>query len=122
MVSRSTLPQSKSWMKTPRWVSERWRTSPGRDCWTSPHAPSAGAVSHSARPGTPTSAPHVQPADPAQASLPDSTRTEAARPLVGPIEVTDGVAGVIDPDVLWSCTTCGACVQQCPVDLENVYH
>ena len=23
--------------------------------------------------------------------------------------------GVIDPDVLWSCTSCGACVQQCPV-------
>ncbi len=29
-------------------------------------------------------------------------------------------AGVIDPDVLWSCTTCGACVQQCPVDIEHV--
>lgn len=29
-------------------------------------------------------------------------------------------AGVIDPDVLWACTTCGACVQQCPVDIEHV--
>lgn len=29
-------------------------------------------------------------------------------------------SGVIDPDVLWSCTTCGACVQQCPVDIEHV--
>jgi Fe-S oxidoreductase len=29
---------------------------------------------------------------------------------------------VIDPDVLWSCTTCGACVQQCPVDIEHVDH
>lgn len=29
-------------------------------------------------------------------------------------------AGVVDPDVLWSCTTCGACVQQCPVDIEHV--
>ena len=35
---------------------------------------------------------------------------------------SDGVAGVIDPDVLWSCTTCGACVQQCPVDIEHVDH
>jgi Fe-S oxidoreductase len=26
----------------------------------------------------------------------------------------------IDPDVLWSCTTCGACVEQCPVDIEHV--
>ncbi|GIG69817.1 (Fe-S)-binding protein [Phytomonospora endophytica] len=43
---------------------------------------------------------------------------EAERPLVGP--VADG--GVIDPDVLWSCTTCGACVEQCPVDIEHVDH
>src|SRR6478609_2594814 len=31
----------------------------------------------------------------------------------------DGGA-VIDEDVLWSCTTCGACVEQCPVDIEHV--
>ncbi len=30
------------------------------------------------------------------------------------------VPGVIAPDVLWSCTTCGACVEQCPVDIEHV--
>jgi Fe-S oxidoreductase len=30
------------------------------------------------------------------------------------------VPGVIDPDVLWSCTTCGACVEECPVDIEHV--
>ncbi len=30
------------------------------------------------------------------------------------------VPGVIDPDVLWSCTTCGACVEQCPVDIEHI--
>ncbi len=29
---------------------------------------------------------------------------------------------VIDTDVLWSCTTCGACVEQCPVDIEHVDH
>jgi Fe-S oxidoreductase len=32
------------------------------------------------------------------------------------------VGGVIEPDVLWSCTTCGACVDQCPVDIEHVDH
>jgi Fe-S oxidoreductase/NADH:ubiquinone oxidoreductase subunit 6 (subunit J) len=26
----------------------------------------------------------------------------------------------IDPDVLWSCTTCGACVEECPVDIEHI--
>jgi Fe-S oxidoreductase len=43
---------------------------------------------------------------------------QALRPLVGTAEV----GGVIDPDVLWSCTTCGACVEQCPVDIEHVDH
>lgn len=32
------------------------------------------------------------------------------------------VGDVIDPDVLWACTTCGACVEQCPVDIEHVDH
>jgi Fe-S oxidoreductase len=50
---------------------------------------------------------------------------EAERPLVGE---TEGVAwhpdggAIIDNDVLWSCTNCGACVQQCPVDIEHVDH
>ncbi|AEA28653.1 (Fe-S)-binding protein [Pseudonocardia benzenivorans] len=43
---------------------------------------------------------------------------QAARPLVGTAEQH----GVIDPDVLWSCTSCGACVEQCPVDIEHVDH
>jgi Fe-S oxidoreductase len=30
------------------------------------------------------------------------------------------VPNVIEPDVLWSCTTCGSCVEQCPVDIEHV--
>ena len=24
--------------------------------------------------------------------------------------------------MLWSCTTCGACVEQCPVDIEHIDH
>ncbi|MEV2237691.1 (Fe-S)-binding protein [Micromonospora sp. NPDC049891] len=43
---------------------------------------------------------------------------EAEKPLIGDAES----GGVIDPDVLWSCTTCGACVEQCPVDIEHVDH
>ncbi|WP_245627640.1 (Fe-S)-binding protein [Actinomadura oligospora] len=30
--------------------------------------------------------------------------------------------GVIHPDVLWACTNCGACVEQCPVDIEHIDH
>ena len=50
---------------------------------------------------------------------------EVERALVG---ATEGEAweptggGIIDPDVLWSCVTCGACVEQCPVDIEHVDH
>jgi len=47
-----------------------------------------------------------------------STIEQALRPLVG--DLASG--GVIDPDVLWSCTTCGACVEQCPVDIEHIDH
>lgn len=52
---------------------------------------------------------------------------EVARPLVGDTGdewfymPEDGTA-VIDSDVLWNCTSCGACVQQCPVDIEHVDH
>ncbi|MDQ6938475.1 MAG: (Fe-S)-binding protein, partial [Actinomycetota bacterium] len=47
-----------------------------------------------------------------------SNPAQYERPLVGTLEQ----GGVIDPDVLWSCTTCGACVEQCPVDIEHIDH
>jgi len=50
--------------------------------------------------------------------LPERTKQEALRPLVGDADSH----GVIDPDVLWSCTNCGACVQECPVDIEHIDH
>ena len=56
--------------------------------------------------------------DEERAKLPKDVLAEAARPLVGPA----AQGGVIDPDVLWSCVTCGACVEQCPVDIEHVDH
>ncbi len=56
--------------------------------------------------------------DDARAALPDAVKAEANRPLVG----TAAASGVIDPDVLWSCTTCGACVEECPVDIEHIDH
>ncbi|WP_107773786.1 heterodisulfide reductase-related iron-sulfur binding cluster [Nocardioides sediminis] len=52
---------------------------------------------------------------------------EAARPLVGDtgdewFYMPEDGSAVIDSDVLWNCTSCGACVQQCPVDIEHVDH
>ena len=56
--------------------------------------------------------------DEAREKLPDAVKFEAGRPLVG----TEAEHGVIDPDVLWSCTNCGACVEECPVDIEHIDH
>lgn len=58
-------------------------------------------------------------------ALPDHVKAEAQRELVGATEgdpSTPSGGAVIDPDVLWSCVSCGACVQQCPVDIEHVDH
>jgi Fe-S oxidoreductase len=56
--------------------------------------------------------------DEARERLPDAVKAEAQRPLVGDASA----GGVIDPDVLWSCTNCGACVHECPVDIEHIDH
>jgi Fe-S oxidoreductase len=50
--------------------------------------------------------------------LPDAVKAEAERPLVG----DEAANGVIHPDVIWSCTNCGACVEECPVDIEHIDH
>jgi Fe-S oxidoreductase len=50
--------------------------------------------------------------------LPDAVKAEAERPLIGDVSVN----GVMHPDVIWSCTNCGACVEECPVDIEHIDH
>ncbi|HUC56208.1 MAG TPA: (Fe-S)-binding protein [Streptosporangiaceae bacterium] len=60
----------------------------------------------------------LAPSDEAREKLPQAVKDEAGRPLVG----TADDNGVIDPDVLWSCTNCGACVHECPVDIEHIDH
>jgi Fe-S oxidoreductase len=54
----------------------------------------------------------------ARDQLPQAVKNEAERPLVGALTSH----GVIEPDVLWSCTNCGACVEECPVDIEHIDH
>ncbi|GAA2139286.1 hypothetical protein GCM10009844_07990 [Nocardioides koreensis] len=75
-------------------------------------------------------APYLQAAEGDRAGLLEGNDTltlEAERPLVGEtgddwFYMPENGSAVIDPDVLWSCTSCGACVQQCPVDIEHVDH
>ena len=81
------------------------------------------AVAQAPRPGT--ARPRVRQgalaagrSDEQRAGLSDAVKAEAERPLVG----GEDVNGVIDPDVLWSCTNCGACVEECPVDIEHIDH
>jgi len=56
--------------------------------------------------------------DEAREALPEAVKAEAARPIIGDEESH----GVIHPDELWSCTNCGACVEECPVDIEHIDH
>jgi Fe-S oxidoreductase len=76
-----------------------------------------GAAATGVEPGAPDSA-HVGVPESGFARVPAHGQPQVDRPLVGTAEE----GGVIDPDVLWSCTTCGACVEQCPVDIEHVDH
>lgn len=37
-----------------------------------------------------------------------------------PDSAPDLVGGLISPETIWACTTCGSCEQECPVFIENV--
>ena len=66
---------------------------------------------------------HALAAAPADASRATATAPRPrSRSSSVPLIADEAAYGVIDPDVLWSCTTCGACVNQCPVDIEHVDH
>ena len=70
--------------------------------------------------------------------LTPEVRTEVERPFIGSREGSDHSADdgytfdghrstgaelpIIDQEALWACTTCGACVNQCPVDIEHIDH
>ena len=49
-------------------------------------------------------------------------RILAARDAGEAYEKVALVPDVLDEEVIWSCTTCGACMQECPVDIEHIDH
>jgi Fe-S oxidoreductase len=54
-------------------------------------------------------------------NLRDQVFDEGPRLLEDPnAEATPLVPGVVDDEVVWSCTTCGACMHECPVDIEHI--
>ena len=48
------------------------------------------------------------------------TGEEAFQQLVGQLEPLNPT--VVEDEVIWDCTTCGACVQACPVNIEHIDH
>jgi Fe-S oxidoreductase len=54
------------------------------------------------------------------ASAPELLKDGDGEPGADSVAAKPLVPDVIEDDVLWSCTTCGACVEQCPVDIEHV--
>ena len=74
------------------------------------------------------SAPYLQSAANASTEPAGHTSTTGYVPLPGAgdghagLDVLTLVGDVVDPQALWDCTMCGACVQQCPVDIEHVDH
>lgn len=79
----------------------------------------AAAVAPALRRGDAT----VPPASPHTSDVLGALRSSLATGPDGVLAAPgDLVPLVISPDVLWSCTTCGACVDQCPVDIEHVDH
>ncbi len=74
----------------------------------------------------------------ALAAVSPEVREQVERPFIGPRDGSDHSADdgytfdghrttglelpIIDEEALWACTTCGACVNQCPVDIEHIDH
>ena len=74
----------------------------------------------------------------ALASVSEEVRAQVERPFIGSREGSEHSAEdgytfdghrttglelpIIDQEALWACTTCGACVNQCPVDIEHIDH
>ncbi len=56
--------------------------------------------------------------------LRDHVSTQAERVLSaragGAVELQPLVPAAVDDEVVWDCVTCGACVRECPVDIEHV--
>jgi Fe-S oxidoreductase len=47
---------------------------------------------------------------------------QARRADGGAVDAVPLNPGVVEDEVVWSCVTCGACMQECPVNIEHVDH
>ena len=97
-------------------IKKSTRISPGSTCWTSTPAPTAAAARTIARPTgssgrSPRASSRSRPATTASGATRCDGPAEPSAPLIG---------GIYTEDEIWSCTTCGACEQECPVGIEYI--
>ncbi len=53
-------------------------------------------------------------------SRPADTLASAPEDAPAVIPLIDGMEGNVSTDAIWACTTCGACMEKCPVFIEHV--
>lgn len=53
-------------------------------------------------------------------SRPGDTLASAVKDAPSPVALIDGTEQSVSADAIWACTTCGACMQKCPVFIEHV--
>ena len=97
---------------------EASKTSPGSTCSISIPAPTAGGARTNARPtrwagrcrqGSSPSRREITPSS----IIRCSARAGNGTPLISP-------GGIYSEDEIWSCTTCGACEEECPLLIEYI--
>src|ERR1700678_4560690 len=98
--------------------TECGRCQPKRPAWATDKPLSPKQIILDLRDHAFAKAPYLLASESEREHLPEDVLAEAGRPLVGGADVN----GVIDPDALWACTNCGACVNECPVDIEHIDH
>jgi Fe-S oxidoreductase len=100
-------------------VKKAGRLSPGSTSSIFTPAPTAAAARTTARP-TPSAAPCPRASSPSRAA----TDVQKLPPLSlrhAPFLKSEELIGTIyEEDEIWSCTTCGACEQECPLGIEYI--
>jgi len=100
-------------------ASERSPTSTGSSCLTSMPAPSAGAVMKPAPP-VPWAPPCLRATSFESARVRPATLESGKIPQAAELDVHGKAPGQVAQETLWSCRTCMACVEICPVAVEHV--
>ena len=105
-----------NWTKCKSWESRNSRTSHGSTCSTSIPAPTAAGARITAQP--------IRWAGHCRHGLSPSrqgtTASSIFRCFGAPLEGNPLIGSIYSEDEIWSCTTCGACEEECPLLVEYI--